>query len=541
MTQDNPVDKTEKVAAQNQHFSKTEIRQLISRNVLISIAAKIFYLFSRFFLPPIILAFITLEEYGIWATCFILISYLGMGAFGVSNVYIRYVAEYHAKGETEKINHLLSTGVTVVSILSLILLILLWFCLPLIIEAFSVSPALHSTAFIMIFGTACIFMLDLSWGAFAYVLNGLQRIVEQNVVWMVTFTLEAVLIVLLLLAGLGIYALLYAFVIRYLVAIIANVILCYRAIAGLSLSIQYFDWQYVRLFYHYGAIVQISGILGMFLRSIEKLIAGIFINVQATGLFDVGEKFPVMATSIAGGMNAAYLPATAYLHSQDRRDEIAGLYLKGARYVNIVTGFIMGFLAAFSLLLITAWLGTDPQYAQAPLILSCFTLPFQLNVLTGPASAFFRGCGEPAKELWYPVSQLLLVMLFVGLGFYWYGITVLIITLTVAAAMILSVLGYLAYANRYLGISQHQFWGQVMMPGLLPYLLGFAVLLITLPWLPAALANRWYAAALIGVAGILYSIVTLLLIYRLVCDPNERAYIRTRLMKIFGLARRVLT
>ena len=43
---------------------------------------------SRVGLPPIILSYVSLEEYGIWATCFIVISYLGMSTFGIANVYI---------------------------------------------------------------------------------------------------------------------------------------------------------------------------------------------------------------------------------------------------------------------------------------------------------------------------------------------------------------------------------------------------------------------------------------------------------------------
>ena len=519
-------------------LSRPELQRLISRNVAVSIAAKAFYLITRFFLPPIILAFVSLEEYGIWATCFILISYLGMSAFGVSNVYIRYVADYHAKGETEKISGLLSTGLTVVTALSLILLAALWFCLPLIIDAFRVSPELRQTAFILIFGTVCVFMLDLSWGAFAYVLNGLQRIVEQNLVWVATFTLETVLIVVMLVAGWGIYALFYAFAVRYLVAITVNVFLCYRAILGLSLGLSRFDRHYLRLFYRFGAIVQLSGLLGMFLRSIEKVIAGVFINVQATGLFDVGEKFPVMATSIPSAMNAAFLPATAYMHSHGRRDEILALYLKGARYVNILTGGMMGFLAAFSGPLMVAWLGADPQFALAPFILSWFTLPYQLNVLTGPASAFFRGVGQPVRELLYPVAQLLLVALFTGLGFLGFGATVPVITVTVAAAMVVSAVLYMVYTNRFLALSQGMFFTRVILPGLLPYGIGFALLLAAKPWLPAALTDRWQAAAVVLAAGAAYGLATLLALFWLVWDKEERTYFRSRLAMIRRRVRR---
>lgn len=508
------------------------MNRLVSRNIFSSVGAKVLYLGTRFFLPPLILAFVTLEEYGIWALCFILIGYLGMSAFGVSNVYIRYVAEYHARDERHRIGDLLSTGLTVVSALGVLILIALWFALPGVIAAFSVSPELETTAFVLLFGTAAIFVLELSWGAFAYVLTGLQRIVQQNAVWVASFMLETVLIVVFLVAGFGVYGLLYAFALRYLLSICINVWLCFRAVPGLRISPLRFRREYLGLFYRYGGIVQLSGLLGMFLRSIEKVIAGLFVNIQATGLFDVAQKFPVMATSIPSSMNAVFLPATSYMHTQERREELVGLYLNGARYVNLVTGFIMGFLAAFAAPLIIAWLGPKPEYALAPLILAVFTLPFQLNVLTGPATNIFRGMGIPARELLYPLVQLALVILLVGFGFLWFGIGVVVIAVTVALAMILSAVFYIGYTNRFLGLAQREFVRHALLPGLWPYLTGFGLYLLFLPWIQAVQEDRWQSALLILVAGAAYSVLQAGLLWFVQLHRNEQDYVSQRLTRL---------
>ena len=72
------------------------------------------------------------------------------------------------------------------------------------------------------------------------------------------------------------------------------------------------------------AVVQVSGLLGMVLRSIEKVIAGTFIGVDTTALFDLGEKFPMMGTQIPGidhGRPAPGLvpPRRAEPESRDRQ------------------------------------------------------------------------------------------------------------------------------------------------------------------------------------------------------------------------------
>ena len=505
-----------------------QLKNTLSQNVSVSIASKIFYMLSRVFIPPLILSYVTLEEYGIWACCFVLVGYMGMSAFGISNVYIRYTAEYHVKNELDKINQLLSTGVIAVSGLSSLILVGLWFGLPSIIELFHIAATLHQTAFILIFVTAVTFLLDLSFGAFSDILTGLQRITQTMLIWVGTFMLETVLIVGLLLGGLGIYALLWAFVIRYVVSTIVSAACCYRAIPTLSLSLRHFDWTTLRLFYGYGGIVQLSGLLSMFLYSIEQLIAGVFIGVKATGLFNVGQKFPVMASQIPSSMNAVFLPAISQLHTLERQEDVAKLYLKGSRYLNMLTGILMGFLAAFAAPLMMVWMGTDEQFVLAGSILALFTLPFQMHVVTGPGSALHRGVKKPGRELVYPLTQLCLVILSVGLGFLFVGRTILVIGLAVAASRTLSALLYIGYTNRVLAVPHGMYVWKVLMPGVVPYAFGFGMAWLTQPWL-SGLTDRWAILIPLGMSGLVYSLLVAVFLYRVVCDWGEREYLRQQI------------
>ncbi len=509
---------------------KSEMKNLLSKNVSITLAARVLYLVTRFFLPPLTLSYVTLEEYGIWAACFILIGYLGMSAFGVSNVYIRYIAEFHARNETDKINRLLSTGLTMILGLCVILLIALWFGLPWILGALHIPPHLHQKGFILIFVTAATFMLDLSFGAFAYVLTGLQRMVEQTKVWVIAFCIEAVLIVTLLVAGFGIYSLLVAFVIRYVVATIACVALCYHAIPGLSLSLRHFDRKMLRLFAGYGVIVQLSGLMGMFLYSIEKLIAGVFIGVGATAILDIGEKLPVMASQVPATMNVVFLPAMSHMTSLDRNEEVGKLYLKGARYMSMMMGLVLGFLAAFASPLITAWIGPDEKYKAAALILAIVCLPYQMNEMTGPCSAYHRAAGKPLRELFYPISQLVLVLITVSIGFAFFGKTVLAIVGAVGISMVTSALIYMFHTNRYLSVRMGEFTWKVLAPGLLPYALGFALSRAAQPLIETAAASRWKTLGLIAACGIIYMPIAVAALYRLMCGWGEREFLRKQML-----------
>jgi O-antigen/teichoic acid export membrane protein len=506
----------------------------LARNIFSSINAKVLYLASRFFLPPVILANITLEEYGLWSLCFILIAWLGMGAFGISNVYVRYVAQYHASGQTQKIGALLSTGVTMVSAFAVLILIALWWSLPALLSALDVPTAQQDQAFVLLFGCVTVFMLDLSWGSFVYVLAGLQQIVQQNRIWIVSFLLETVLVVGFMLSGVGVHGLLYAFALRYVLSTLLSIWMCYRRLPDLKVSVRLFNREHLSLFCRFGGILQLSGLLGMFLRSVERLIAGIFINVQAAGLFDVAEKMPIMATSIPSSINAACLPAATELHVQGKQREFDELYLRSARHINLITGVMMGFMAAFASPLITAWLGVDAGFVAAPFILACFTLPFQLNVLTGPASTVFRSIGKPRHELIYPLLQLLLVVVLVAVGFWLIGVNNEVIAVSVALAMVASALVYLVYTNRYLGISQHHFCRRVLLPGMVPYATGFTILCVLQSWVHSVAFDRIGSALVILAAGVLYLAVQGCLSWTWLLTTSEKTFAKERSSALLG-------
>jgi hypothetical protein len=86
----------------------SEVNRQFGRNVFATISARVVNMARGVCLVPFLLAHIGLEAYGIWTTIFILVTYVGLTTMGVSNVYIKYVAEFTAKREYDKANALLS-------------------------------------------------------------------------------------------------------------------------------------------------------------------------------------------------------------------------------------------------------------------------------------------------------------------------------------------------------------------------------------------------------------------------------------------------
>lgn len=515
------------------------------RSASLTMVGRVVYLLSRVAIPPLVLRHVGLEEYGLWACAFVLIGYLGMGAFGVSNVYVRFVAEHHGRGELDRIDRLVSTGVILTGGVSALLLVLLWWTLPALFPLLHVPPALAGRAFAILFAACAAFLAEMSLGAFGYVLIGLRRGDLQSAVWTATSVLEAVLIAVLLGLGAGVTGLVVAFATRLAVGVVACAVLCRRLLPGLSIGPRHFDRAMLSQFLQYGGIVQVAGLLGILLYSIEKVIAGLFLGIGATALFDVGEKFAVMTSGLPGAMNGLLLAEYSRLGGPgDPRAR--SIYLGAVRWIAAIGGVLMAPLAAFAGPVIAAWLGAGVAMAPAALILAVFTPAFHMHVLTGPASALHRGQGEPQRELFYPLLQLALVAVSVSIGFLAFGRTIAVVATTVAGSMLASAAAYELRTNRLVGIAPRAFARRAWWPALLPYAVAFAAAWAVgapPPGEGAGLA-RLDAVALLLRGGIAYLSLLGPATWLLVCDRSERAEIAGRLRgvadRLGGLARRHL-
>ena len=496
---------------------------LVSRNSAAQMSGRLIYLLTRVGLPPITLRFVSLDEYGIWSTCFLIIGYISIGAFGVANVYLRFAAEYNAKGKQEEIGSLMGVGLAITSVFSIVALALLWLSLPWVNAWFKIPEALQATADVLILGTVATMLLDMSWGGFAYILQGINRITQQTWVWMIGCLLETALIVVLLMEGYGVYGLLWAFVARYVFSITLYAVLVYRAVPGLKLSLK--GWrEKLRLFAGYGGILQLTGLVSMVMYSFDRFCAGMLTGVGAVGLLDIGQKFPMMASQLFGSSQSSFLTALTHLYATDRHDEIERIYLRGTRYLNMLNGVAMGFMAPFGMAIVTVWMGADPRYREAGIIMALATIGYHLHVMTGMATSYFQSTHKAWRPLLaYMVPQMVLVALALAFGLVEFGPSLLLVVASMAGARALSSLFFLAHTNFSLQIPQWRFLWFVMLPGLMPYFLGYLVHYAAEPWLLTVGTGRFKLLPALAGLGVVYLGVVAFVFSTLLLDKGEKS------------------
>lgn len=501
-------------------------------NAGIAMLAKALYLVTRLCIPPLVLAHVSLAEYGLWTACFVLIMYVGLTDVGFSNVYVRLTARYAAAGNLEGINRLLSTGVVTLSLLAIFVLAGVWFCLPLVLDFLKIDAAYKDKASILVLGTTGMFLVDMSLGAYCYLLHGLQRIKDEQKVAIAGYLLELVLILAFLHAGYGVYALLMAFALRYSWSLLSFMRLAHRFVPGLQIRPRHFDKEMLRHFFGFGAKVQLSALLGTVMFSVDRLLAGFLLGPKGIALFELAAKLPVSALAVPAAISNVTLATASRHFALGDMVAIRHLHQQATRSTSLLVAIPLGFMALFAAPIGKIWLGEGPDLQGWSTIMALTALWSHLHIVTGPGSAIFRAMGKAGNEFIY--HGLRAVSLAISVGFCLLAMP----STTDGLAWGLAIGGgsaaaaYLAINQRILGLSLRALLTGILLPALPAYALAGSLLLLWEPILPAT-AGRWETLSLLLLFGTIYTIACLMVIWSCVLTREERLHLAELRGKLF--------
>jgi O-antigen/teichoic acid export membrane protein len=495
-------------------------------DMLFGMGGKLLYAATRVALPPLALAHMGLEEYGLWAVCFVLVAYLGMAASGFTLVYLRQAAAHHAKGDVHSIGVLLSTGMISMGLLTLGLMSVLWMALPFLLHLFGVAAHQQDLARTLWIGVAGVFLADMSLGAFANVLHAIGRIRQEQKVWVAAFAFESLLIVVLLMAGLGAHGLLGAFAARYVFAAVANGWLVYRALPGLRLSPRLFDPALLRGFFSYGLGMQLSGLVATVLHSADRLLAGIFLGAQATALMDLASKLPTTAGSVGSSVSTVAVSASARHDVQAQDLALRDVYRNASRITVASLGLSLPFLAWFAHPLSMVWMGTGPTQAALAPLLTLASLGMHAHLLTGPGNAVCRGRGSLRADFAYQALRLLFLAMSVGTWWVWFTPSTPSLLGAVVLAQVAAALLFLPWSHRTLGGRAHELFSQVLVPSLALHVMAASLYAVFTSAFGSPLSGRVDALLSLIVPGMVWVLLGGAVVERSLLIEEERQRIR---------------
>lgn len=502
----------------------------LSRNVLFDMGSTVGYLVTRFFIPPFVLAHVGLAAYGLWATVFVLVAYLGISTIGVSNVYVKYVAENLGKGTPERANPILATGLYATFALSSVLFVVTCLLWPVLATWLEVPVAFRDEARHVVLMVVFAFLLDLALSVFRDALNGAQRIATTRTIWTFSYLLETALVVLLVSSGRGLVGLAEAFLARSVFAIVTSYVVARRTLPWMRVHPTLIGRDAVKTLLSFGGVVQLQAFLSIALNSIERVIAAPLLGLPVAGLYDLAKKLPSMASMLPHAFTSSLVPAASFTDSTGNGDErLRTIYVKAARYMAFLTALTCGFLATLAGPVTFVWLGEHLEHV--PLLTALFALGIQWHMSTGASTAMFKGMGRLREEFHYLLPSFAGMALLLPVSRLVFGEWSI---LGVAAALSLATIAAASYflrrANRLFGMEPARYRREVALPALLPYMVGAVLSLATMPYLNGL--ARWPLALNLLWIGFVHVLVSCLAFARLCATDEERTRFAAMRLKL---------
>lgn len=515
-------------------MEKDNLARTISKNSIFTVIYNVWYLGSRLVLTPLILSYITIEEYGLWSYCFVVLGYLALTAFGFNSTYIRYAADYRSRNENEKLNALLSTGMISMTLFSSVLFVLFWLLLPWLIRVLGIDPALRQTAEKLMIGTAVIFVANFTLAGYQSILEGEQRIALVRKIHLIASILEIVLILLFFNIGLGVFSLLWAYVGRLLLVIVCTFIFAHKVFPFLRLRVKYFSREELKKFTGFGNQMNLLGFLALVINSVDRLLITKLMNLGAVGMYEIGRKLPNIGLMLPSSIAGTVMPAASHLQGSAQHERLKRIYLDATRYLMIFSSIPYIYLIMFASPIIEVWVGKG--YDQAVRVMQVCAVGTFINLLTGIGTACVRGIGKPKYEIQYMAISTVLIIASAPFLIHVKGVVGAALAYTLGQTV--GSVFFLWIANRLFEVSWRQFAAKVLTPIVVILLLGVPPFAACNAVWSSLAASRWIGLAVLFAGGVAYVLVTLAVFVlfqkRLFSDEERKNLLSLRIPSSMG-------
>lgn len=397
------------------------LSQRIIRNTIFNIAGCFWGILVALVLTPYIIRHIGIERFGIWAVVGVITGYFGMLDFGIGTSFVKYIAEFYAKKDYDKINHVVNTGFIFYSIFAILIIILSFFIINPLLTLFKIPVHLYNEAlFVFLFGII-LFGISNALAPFGAIQGGLQRMGITNKVAIAVSIPMIIGTVFFLESGYGLPGLLINNAIILALSSIANLTIAFRILPELKFNLFLFSKAMFKKLFGFGYKIQITKIASLLHLHLDKILIAYFLNIEFVAYYAIAQSLTSRISEMLLMLISAILPAASELDAKSEKVKLQELYFRSMKYLILagIPAFIVVFTFAHPFIHI--WLGAG--YARTAITLQLLLVASFINLLTGPGFYIFNGIGKPQYGMYMSILSTIMkltlsIVLIIKFGYY---------------------------------------------------------------------------------------------------------------------------
>lgn len=338
---------------------------------------------------PFMLRTLGRAEYGLYSTVLSTISMLSVLSFGFHSSYVRYFAEYKAKGDQEKINTLNGVFMTVFSLIGLLALVCGIYITQHLEYVFDqgLEASEYKTARVLMMLLTINLAVSFPMSTFTSIISAHEQYVFLKLVGILKTVLSPLLAIPLLLLG---YRSITLAIVTVVISVVTDVIYLFYSKRVLRVRFQFreMDPRLIQSLFQYSFFIAIHIVVDQINNNMDKFLLARFVGTEEVAIYTIGFTLYHYYMMFSVGISGVFSPRVHHIvntmkHSvAQQKLLLTELFVKIGRMQFLLLGLIASGLLFFGKEFINFWAGSgyEASYYVALLLIIPATIPFIQNV-----------------------------------------------------------------------------------------------------------------------------------------------------------------
>lgn len=392
----------------------------IVKNTVYNTIGRFWGILISIFLTPYIVHYIGLERFGVWAIIGVVTSYFGLLDFGVGSSFIKYIAEFYAQGEHDKINEVVNTGFFFYSVFALVITLIALAFLGPIIALFKVPARVMPEATFVFMAGVATFAFSNAISPLLALQGGLQRMDISNIIGIGVSFLNIAGTVFFLRSGYGLPGLMINNILMLAISSAACIFFTVKIFPQWKLGARFVKVKVFIQLFTYGYKLQVSRLANLISFQADKLLIAYFLGVGMVTFYQLGSSLLQSIRQVPLLLVSAIVPAVSEVEAQKDRRSLEAIFIRGSKYLIITATPLVFFVVIDAHIIMAAWMGRG--YDLTVGVIRLLSIGYFAATVTGAASSIAAGVGRTDIDMRFglvmAISNIILsITLILTLGF----------------------------------------------------------------------------------------------------------------------------
>jgi O-antigen/teichoic acid export membrane protein len=361
----------------------------MARNVTTDYLAIAVNIITGMLLLPFNVAHLGKSAYGLWILTASITTYFSMLELGYASAQVKFAAQYRARRDSQALNEIASTmfmlfvGLGIVAYAVVIALALNFERL------FNVTPEQASTGRTILLILGVYVALGFPFSVFGGIVNGFQKYYMNGVVSIINVGVQAIVNVIVLLAGYGIIELVATTTAVHILCYVAYRQNAYRVFPGLSIRLKHVKTARLREVTAFSSFLLLIDIAAKVNFATDTMVIGVFMSTAAVAVWTVAQRLIGATRMLTNQLNGALFPVVVDSAAKDRPDRLQFVLIQGTR---LSLGMVIPIASVLCLLaqpVVLVWVGEG--FLESVPIIYLLAAVVAIRVGSTPATTLLKG------------------------------------------------------------------------------------------------------------------------------------------------------